>query len=131
MEGSVGFTMVEFPNTVTIGFVEVFPPDQAMVRSALGTVEKFPALVQLKLSGSVMVALNAPTSTPPFPEIVHEPGPRIGGMNALTYPPVVWRRMLALALLGPLMNSVTASATSSVPPIRLKGGRLNPPEVFT
>ena len=123
--------MVEFPNTVTTGFADEFPPDQAMVRSAWGTLLKFPALVQLRLSGRVMVALKAPTSTPPIPEIVHDPGPRIGGINALTYPPVVCRRMLAFAPLGPLMKSVSASATSSVPPILLNGGRLNPPEVFT
>src|SRR5579863_4599242 len=110
MEGSVGFTMVEFPNTVTIGFVEVFPPDQTMVRSALGTVEKFPALVQLKSSGRVIVALKAPTSTPPIPEIVHDPGPRIGVRNTPKYPPAVWRRISPLALFGQLICSTSESA---------------------
>src|SRR5579871_300748 len=102
-----------------------------MVRSVpVGTLEKFPAFVHVRLSGRVIVALNAPTSAPPIPEMVQEPAPRIGGINALTYPPLVWRRILAFAPPGPLIISVIASATSSVPPIWLNGGRLNPPEVM-
>src|ERR1700722_5194084 len=123
--------MVEFPYMVTTGFEGVVPPDQTMVRSELGTLEKFPALVQSRLPGRVMLAVKAPTSTPPWPEIFQAPGPRIGVMKTPTYPPEVWRRMLALAPLGPLISSVTASATSSVPPIWSIAGRLKPPVVIT
>src|ERR1035438_4838281 len=131
MEGSAGFTMVEFPNTVTSGLADEVPPDQAMVRAACGTLLKFPALVQLKSDGSVIVALKAPTSTPPIPEIVYDPGPRIGARNTPTYPPVVCRRMSPFAPFGPLICSTSESATSSVPPILLNAGRLNPPVVIT